>query len=481
MCKELKCYINGEWVEAGGSEIFNVINPATEECIAKLKLGGQIDVDKAVEAAKEAFKTYSLTSRDERLNILQNILNNLEKRQDDLIIALTTEMGAPTWLAKLAQAPLAVEQTKAAIEALRSFEFEKSHKLSLIKKVPIGVCGAITPWNWPAGVIMAKIAPILATGCTVVMKPSVHSPLSAQVIAEIMDESGVPKGVFNMVHGSGEVVGKMLSSHPDIACISFTGSYNGGVDVSINAAPTVKRVVQELGGKSPNIILPSPDIRQKVKDGVKSLMVNSGQSCSAPSRMLVPKADYGIVKEAILEVESEIQPGHPDSGAFIGPVANKDQYERVQKYIHTGINEDATLLIGGPGKPEGLEKGYYIKPTVFINTTPDMKIVQEEIFGPVLVIQGYDILQEAVELANNTNYGLVAYVQGDDFEEVKKIADKIEAGQIYLNDSVEHLSDYSVPFGGFKQSGNGREGGEFGFNEFLEYKTIIGYYPENKS
>jgi len=475
---DLKCYINGTFVALYEASTFNVINPATEEVIANLPLGSEKEVDMAVEAARRAFKTFQFSPKEERINLLEKFIDAYGKRVDDIAVAVTTEMGCPDWLSKEAQALAPLEQTKILLEVLKSNSFEKDYKISKVKRVPIGVCGLITPWNWPIAVTIPKIIPAIAVGCTVVWKPSVYAPLCAQVLAEIMDEINLPKGVFNMIYGRGGIVGKAISSHPDIDCVTFTGSTRAGIDIAERAAKTLKRVAQELGGKSPNIILPSADIVEKTKLAIKGLMINSGQTCSAPSRLIVQNSKMEEVKNTILEMEKEITVGSPKGDVFIGPVVNKTQYERVQGFIQSGIEEGATLLIGGPGKPDGLEVGYYVKPTIFINTTPDMKIVKEEIFGPVLVVQGYDTVEEAIELACDTKYGLAAYIQGKDLEEIKSVADRIPAGQVCFNDANFELFDPYAPFGGFKQSGNGRECGELGFDEFLEYKALIGYFAQ---
>jgi aldehyde dehydrogenase (NAD+) len=480
MVKALKNYINNEWVEPTGVEEVSVINPATEETTTTLKLGSKEDVDRATKAAKAAFEEYGYTTREERVKVLEQFLDAFEKRKGELAQAITEEMGAPKWLTQGAQTDLPFEHIKLAIENLKTYEFEIPYKLSLVKKVPIGVAGIITAWNWPVSVAITKIVPALATGCTIVYKPSEYSPLSAQILAEIFDEIDIPKGTFNMVYGTGEVVGNAISEHPDIPLVSITGSVRAGVEVAKHAAPQVKRVVQELGGKSPNILLPDSDISELVKNGIKGFMMNSAQSCSAPSRILVPKDRHEEVKQAVLDVEKEITVGTPDSNAYIGPVVNKNQYNRIQEYIQSGIEEGATVVFGGPGKPEGLEIGFYIRPTAFMDTTPDMRIVREEIFGPVIVIQEYETVEEAVKLANDTEYGLAAYVQGKDWDQVKTVANRIHAGQIYLNGPGADLLDVKVPFGGFKKSGNGREWGVTAFEDYLEYKSLIGYFPENR-
>jgi len=477
MRKHLKHLINGEWVESHGGGTFEVVNPATEEVCGLIALGDAIDVDNAVNSAREAFKTFSRTTREERVALLERIRAGLEARADEIATAITAEMGAPEWVSREAQAVLPKFHTDTAIENLKKFEFEEACGNSLARKEPIGVCGLITPWNWPAATVMTKILPALAVGCTTVLKPSEYSPFSAHIIAEILQESGVPPGVFNLVYGDGPTVGSAISGHPNVDMVSITGSVRAGIEVARNAANTVKRVVQELGGKSPNVLLPSADFAKAVPAGVKGLMLNSGQSCSAPSRMLVPNARMDEVKGIATATIAEVTIGQPSSNAFIGPVVNKNQYNRIQTFIEKGIAEGATVLVGGPGKPEGLEKGFYVKPTIFVDTTPEMTIVQEEIFGPVLVIQGYDDIEDAIVKANDTVYGLAAYFQGGDINELREVASRVSAGQVYLNGSGLDIIDFSLPFGGFKRSGNGREWGGYGFQEFLELKAYVGYTP----
>ena len=477
MSQVLRSFINGEFVILKGDKKFNCIDPSNEEVYAQLQLANEQDVDIAVEFAKKAFETYQYTKIEERLNILNSIKKNYEERQDDLINAIIKELGCPYKLAKEAQIPLGLEHLNSSISSLENYKFEIDYKKSKIKKVPIGVCGIITPWNWPIGVFMTKFLPAIATGCTIIWKPSEYSPLTSKVLSEIIGKSNLPAGVFNMLYGDGDIVGNAISKHKDIQMISFTGSKRAGVLVQKNGADNIKRIVQELGGKSPNIVLPSADVRLCTKSCIRNLMLNSGQTCTAPSRLIVENSKMEIVKESVKEVEKEITVGNPYSGAYIGPVVNKEQFKRVENYIKKGIEEGAEVVIGGLGKPDGLEKGYYVKPTVFVNTKEDMKIVKEEIFGPVLVIQGYDTIEESIELACNTEYGLAAYIQGEDTEELKKVADKIPAGQIYFNSAYrEDEIDVNLPFGGFKQSGNGREWGEFGFDEYIEYKALVGYY-----
>jgi aldehyde dehydrogenase (NAD+) len=476
MREYLKHYINGQWVNPRTStKIFETINPATESISGRIILGDENDVNAAVIAAKTAFKAFSQTTREKRLALMENILAGLIERQAALADAITEEMGAPKKLAFEAHAAVPIEQAQIAIDILKTFSFDKLLGSTLIRLSPIGVCGLITPWNWPAIVVMAKVLPALATGNTVVLKPSEYAPFSANIIAQILHDAGLPAGVFNMVYGDGKTVGEAISSHPDIQMISFTGSTRAGIAIAKNAADSVKRVHQELGGKSPNIILPSADLSTAVESGLKGLMSNSGQTCCAPSRMIVPNSRINEVKTIIEQVIDSVQPANPmNKDAFMGPVVNNIQYERIQTLIKVGIESGAKVMTGGLGRPSGMEKGYFVKPTVFTDTKPDMDIVQQEIFGPVLVIQGYDTIDEAVALANNTEYGLAAYVQGSNKDEIISIANLIPAGQIYLNSSGE-VSDFAAPFGGFKRSGNGRENGESGFEAFLESKALIGY------
>ena len=468
-------YINGKWVKPHSSETMSIINPATEESVGTLALGDTLDVEEAIGAAHKAFASFSQTTPAERLALLNQIRIAYEARLPDLAVAITMEMGAPNWVAEKAQAPLGLNHLKVAIDLMGKFEFSKSVGDSLIAMEPVGVCALITPWNWPASQAMLKIVPALAAGCTIVLKPSEFSPLSAQILAEIMEEAKVPEGVFNLIHGTGPVVGTYLSSHPKIDMVSFTGSTRAGIDIATKAAPTIKRVHQELGGKSPNIILPSADFEKAVANGVKGLMFNSGQSCSAPSRLLIPQEKMAEAKMIASEAAAKLSPGAPDTKAFIGPVVNHSQFKKIQDLIQSGIDEGATLVTGGLGRPDGLERGYYIRPTIFADTVPDMTIVNEEICGPVLVIQGYKDLEDAISLANDTPYGLAAYIQGSNPDELLAVAKQIRAGQVFLNGNGLDLNDLYAPFGGFKASGNGREWGEAGLEAFLEPKALIGY------
>jgi aldehyde dehydrogenase (NAD+) len=430
-------------------------------------------VDRAVAAARRAFITWSVTSTKERLEVLRSVLEAYQNRAGDLAAALTEEMGAPTALANGFQVGLGAGHLTKAIEVLESFAFEEQRGATLIVKEPIGVCGLITPWNWPMNQIAVKVFPALATGCTMVLKPSEKSPFTGQIFAEILDAAGIPAGVFNLVQGDGLSVGVPLSSHPDVDMISFTGSTRAGIDIARNAAPSVKRVTQELGGKGPNIILDDGDFAENVGKGVASMMGNSGQTCSAPSRMLVPSARMDEAIGVAREAASQTTVGDPNGDFVIGPVVSGGQFDKIQALIQKGIDEGATLVAGGTGRPEGLEKGFYVKPTVFANVTNDMTVAREEIFGPVLTIIGYDNVDHAIEIANDTEYGLAGYVAGADLEKARAVARRIRTGWVVINDGF----DFNCPFGGFKKSGNGREWGEFGFDEYLEIKGILGYAP----
>jgi len=473
MREYLKFYIGGQWVDPVEPKTLDVINPATEQVCGKIALGSAADVDRAVKAARKAFATWSLTSREERLDVLNRILEQYQKRIGDLGAAITEEMGAPAALANGFQVGLGVGHLNTAIEVLKSFRFEEPRGATMIVKEPVGVCGLITPWNWPMNQIAVKVFPALATGCTVVLKPSEVAPFSAQIFAEIVHAARVPAGVFNLIQGDGPGVGAALARHPDVDLISFTGSTRAGVDIAKNAAPTVKRVCQELGGKSPNIILDDAAFAKHVTAGVASMMGNSGQTCSAPSRMLVPKARMDEAIRIAREAASKVTVGDPTGNFAIGPVVSKAQFEKIQALIKKGIDERATLVIGGLGRPEGLKEGFYVRPTVFANVTNDMTIAREEIFGPVLTILGYDNLDQAVEIANDTEYGLAGFVAAADLDKARAVARKLRAGWVSINDGF----DFNAPFGGYKKSGNGREWGEFGFNEYVEIKGMLGYAP----
>ncbi|WP_024445668.1 aldehyde dehydrogenase family protein [Mycolicibacterium iranicum] len=469
----LKHYIDGQWVEPVRPNALEVDNPTTEEVSGRIALGSSADVDLAATAARRAFGTWSQSTREERLDLLQAIMGEYQKRVGDLAEAVTEEMGAPASLAAGPQVNLGLGHLATAIDVLKNFQFEEQHGSTLVVKEPIGVCGLITPWNWPINQIACKVYPALATGCTMVLKPSEVAPYSAQIFTEILDAAGVPAGVYNLVYGDGPGVGVPLSSHPDIDMVSFTGSTRAGIEVARNAAPTVKRVTQELGGKSPNIVLDDEDFAKSVTAGTSVMMMNSGQSCNAPSRMLVPNSRMDEAIAIAREVAGAVKVGDPGDKSAIGPVASKAQFDKIQGLIQKGIDEGATLVVGGTGRPEGIDKGYYVKPTVFANVTNDMTIAREEIFGPVLCILGYDDIDQAVEIGNDTDYGLAGYVSGADLDKARSVARRIRAGSVAIN----HGFDMAAPFGGYKRSGNGREWGQFAFDEYLETKAALGYAP----
>jgi len=467
-------YINGEWVDpAEGLNTCDVLNPANEEVIGKIAMGSAADVDKAVIAAKDAFDTYSQTSVEERLALLGKIVEVYQSRYDEIAETISSEMGAPLTLSKAAQAATGLGHFAQAIEILQGFEWEETKGRTLIRKEPIGVVGMITPWNWPINQISCKVAPALAAGCTMVLKPTEIAPLNAMLFAEVMHEAGVPPGVFNLVNGDGLTVGEAMSSHPGIDMMSFTGSTRAGIAVAKGSADTVKRVAQELGGKSANIILDDADFESAITGGARHCFNNSGQSCNAPTRMLVPESRQDEAKEIAKRAAETTKVGDPfseDTG--MGPVVSEIQFNKIQGLIEKGIEEGAELVVGGPGKPEGLNAGYYVRPTVFANVNNDMTIAREEIFGPVLSILPYENEEEAIQIANDTDYGLYGYVSSGDVEHAKKVANRIRAGSVAINNAS---ADFTAPFGGYKQSGNGREWGPFGFDEFLEIKAVVGY------
>jgi aldehyde dehydrogenase (NAD+) len=474
MREYVKFYIDGQWVDPVRPNPFDVENPATQQVTGKISLGSAADVDVAVHAARRAFATWSQSSREERLDLLQAILAEYQRRADDLAEAVTEEMGAPPSLAAGPQVQLGLGHLITAIDVLKNFSFEEQHGATLVVREPIGVCGLITPWNWPLNQIAVKVYPALATGCTMILKPSEVAPYSAYIFTEILDAAGVPAGVYNLVNGDGPGVGVALSSHPDIDMVSFTGSTRAGIDVAANAAPTVKRVTQELGGKSPNIVLDDAEFENSVRAGVVTMMLNTGQSCNAPSRMLVPKSRMAEAVAVVREAAEQVKVGDPDDSRAIGPLASRAQFDKVQRLIQKGIDEGATLVTGGTGRPDGLDTGYYVKPTVFADVTNDMTIAREEIFGPVLCMLGYDDIDHAIEIANDTDYGLAGYVSGADHDKARTIARRIRAGWVTIN----HAFDMNAPFGGYKGSGNGREWSEFGFHEYLETKSVLGHAPE---
>jgi aldehyde dehydrogenase (NAD+) len=473
MLEKLDFYIDGRWVPPVEARSFDVVNPATEQVYGRISLGSAADVDRAVAAAKQAFETFSQTRREDRIELLESILEVYKRRYDDVAKAIMNEMGAPWNLAKNAQAASGPQHIKAAIRTLKAFEFSERRGSTLIVREPIGVCGLITPWNWPINQIAVKVAPALAAGCTMVLKPSEIAPFDAIVFAEILDEAGVPAGVFNLVNGDGPGVGTALAQHPDIAMVSFTGSTRAGVLVAQNAAPTVKRVAQELGGKSANIILDDADFAKEIAEGAAGCFENTGQSCDAPSRMLVPRErleEAAAIAAGVAEATIVGDPTAEDTE--VGPLVSRNQWEKVQGLIQAGIDEGAKLAAGGTGLPDGLSRGWFVKPTVFSNVSNDMKIAREEIFGPVLSIIPYDDEEEAIRIANDTPYGLSGYVSSGDLERARRVAARLRTGMVHINSAS---LDSMAPFGGYKQSGNGREWGPHGMLEFLETKSIYGY------
>jgi aldehyde dehydrogenase (NAD+) len=450
--------------------VLDVENPATEAVAGRIALGSAADVDKAVKAARRAFASWSRSSIAERLDLLQTIQAEYAKRTGDLAAAVTEEMGAPASLANGPQVGLGSGHLASAIEILKTYPFEEKLGNATIRREPIGVCGFITPWNWPLNQIAVKVFPALAVGCTMVLKPSEVAPFSGQIFTEIMHAAGVPAGVYNMIHGDGPGVGSAISGHPGIDMVSFTGSTRAGIEIARNAAATIKRVSQELGGKSANVLLDDEAFAKNVGKGVNAMMNNTGQSCNAPSRMLVPGARMAEAISAAKEAAEKITVGDPTGNVRMGPLASGVQFDKVQALIQKGIDEGATLVTGGTGRPEGLDKGYYAQPTVFANVTNQMTVAREEIFGPVLSILAYDSVDAAIDIANDTDYGLAGYVAGEDAELARDVANRIRAGQVAVNGGF----DLNSPFGGYKQSGNGREWGVYGFHEFVETKAIIG-------
>ncbi len=470
----LRFYIDGEWVEPSESRIVDVINPATEKAIGRVSLGSSADVDRAVTAARAAFVTFSRSSKTERTSLLGRVIACYRDRLDELAETISLEMGSPMSLSTAAQAPMGLTQLDLAVGILNDYEFQQRRGSTLVLKEPIGVCGFITPWNWPMHQVMCKVAPALAAGCTMVLKPSEVTPLSAVILAEIMDAAGVPAGVFNLVNGDGAGVGVAISEHPGIDLVSITGSTRAGALVAKAAADSLKRVTQELGGKSANILLEDADLQEAVAHGVQKCFGNSGQSCNAPSRMFVHRSRYAEAVEIAKQVASGIavgDPGSPDTA--MGPVANSSQYDKIQALIQEGIREGADLVCGGTGRPEGLDTGYYVKPTVFANVSNDMVIAREEIFGPVLAMIPYETEEEAIALANDSEYGLSGCVYSGDREHAVAVASELRTGQVHINGAS---ADFTAPFGGYKRSGNGREWGVEGFEEFLETKALMGAY-----
>ena len=475
MREALKFYIDGQWVDPVERRTLDVINPATEQPIGKVAIGSAADVDAAVAAARRAFPAWSQTSREERMAVLEKIIAIYKERIPQLAATISSEMGAPIKLANAAQAPAGLGHLMATLRVLKGFAFEQDQRTTRVVYEPVGVCALITPWNWPLNQIACKVAPALAAGCTMVLKPSEMAPFNAVEFAEILHEAGVPAGVFNLVNGTGPDVGAPMSSHPDVDMVSFTGSTRAGIEVARAAAGTVKRVAQELGGKSANIVLPDADVGKVVGRDVFGMCMNSGQSCNAGTRIRVPNDRMAEAVQAAKAAAAKLRVGDPaDESTHMGPVVSGAQFEKIQALIEKGIAEGAKVEAGGPGRPDGLEHGYFVRPTVFSGVDNQMTIAREEIFGPVVVLMGYDSVDEAVEIANDTPYGLSGYVSGDP-EHARQVALRLRTGNVHLNGAPV---DPSAPFGGYKQSGNGREWGLQGFEEFLEVKAILGHNPK---
>ncbi|MGH9171323.1 MAG: aldehyde dehydrogenase family protein [Acidimicrobiales bacterium] len=472
MRNDKQFYIDGKWVTPLTTETLDVVNPATEETITTIAMGGPDDVDVAVSAAKAAFETFALVGREERLALLDRIIAVYSRRREELATVITEELGAPLWLTRTAQTAAGLRHFVTARAVLADFEFEEPSGGTLLVREPIGVCGLITPWNWPLNQIACKVAPALATGCTMVLKPSEVAPLNAIMLADILDEAGVPSGVFNLVNGDGANVGAPLSAHPLVDMVSFTGSTRAGIEVARAAAPTVKRVAQELGGKSANIVLDDADLEAVIARDLSVLCRNSGQSCDAPTRMLVPSSRMDEAARIAVAAAKNLVAGNPlDLTTNIGPVVSATQYSRIQRLIEKGIGEGGTLEVGGPGRPDGLGTGYYVRPTVFSHVSNEMTIAREEIFGPVLVLIGYEDDDDAVRIANDSDYGLSGYISGT-LDRARAMARRIRAGNVHINGAGP---DFNAPFGGYRQSGNGREWGALGLEEYLETKAILGY------
>ncbi|MGO9482975.1 MAG: aldehyde dehydrogenase family protein [Rhodomicrobium sp.] len=473
MADRLKFYIDGAWTAPAVRKTMPVVNPATEEPMYEVALGSAADVDKAVAAARRAFESYSTVSQEDRVALLQRIVEVYKSRMKEIAAAISDEMGAPLSLAERAQAGAGLSHLMTTLEVLKTYPFEERLGSAMLLREPVGVAGMIAPWNWPLNQIACKVAPALAAGCTMVLKPSEYTPTSALIFAEILDGAGVPKGVFNLINGLGPEVGAAMASHPGLDMISFTGSTRAGIEVAQRAAPTVKRVTQELGGKSANIVLEDADFEKAIGGGTAHCFMNSGQSCNAPTRLLVPASRMEEASTIAKAVADKTKPGDPrEAGTVIGPVVNRAQWEKIQALIERGIQEGATLVAGGPGRPAGLNKGYYVRPTVFANVTSDMTIAREEIFGPVLSIMGFKDEEDAIRIANDTPYGLAGYVSSGSIERARRVSRRIRAGNINLNGV---FNERAAPFGGYKQSGNGREWGRFGLEEYLEVKAVAGW------
>jgi len=469
----MKFYIDGKWVDPAVPTTLGVVNPATEENFARISLGSAADVDRAAAAARRAFAFYAETSVAQRLGWLNGIIDGFRARLPELARTMTLEMGSPITFATERQATVALFHFEEAVRVLTDFAFEERMGAGIVRHEPIGVCGLITPWNWPLNQVASKLAPAIATGCTVVLKPSEMAPLSAMILAEIIDASGLPPGVFNLVNGDGPTVGEAIASHPEVDMVSFTGSTGAGIRVAMLAAPTVKRVAQELGGKSANIILDDADLRASVMAGVHACYTNAGQNCQSPTRMLVHVSQREAAFDAARAAVASIRLGDPLlPETTMGPLVSQGQFDKVQRLIQAGLDEGATLVAGGLGRPAAMNHGYYVHPTVFGDVTPQMTIAREEIFGPVLSILNYESEDEAIDIANDTPFGLAGFVQSGDPERALKVARRIRAGRVYLNGAA---FDRSLPFGGYKQSGNGREFGVYGFREYLEVKAVLGY------
>ena len=466
-------YIDGKWVSPNQGRDWEAINPATEEAIATISLGSAVDVSKAVSAAKKAFESYSESSVEERKALLGRIIEVYKSRSEEIAEAISQEMGAPISLSRAAQAPAGLGHLMEIVSVLGKFKFEELKGTTLMRKEAIGVCGLITPWNWPLNQITAKVAPALAAGCAVVLKPSEMAPISAYLFAQVLDQAGVPAGVFNLVNGDGPTVGAAIAGHPDVDMVSFTGSTRAGITVALAAAPTVKRVTQELGGKAAWIVLDDADLDTAVKQCVQACFRNTGQSCNAPTRLLVPRSKMEQAIAAAKKTAEKTRVGDPFAEeTHMGPLSSKAQFEKVQRLIETGIAEGAELVAGGPGRPEGKTKGYFVKPTIFANVKNEMTIAREEIFGPVLSMIPYEKEEDAIRIANDSPYGLAGFVSSSNLDRARRVANRIRAGNVHINNA---RVDFGGCFGGYKQSGNGREWGEAGLAEFLELKAVFGY------
>ena len=473
MAGTTRFYVNGRWTDPISSERADVRDPSTGQVFAQVALANDADVDRAVQAARVAFPGYASSTRAERLDLLARIAAGYERRMPDLVAALVRELGAPLGFARDPQVCIGLAHLQAAVETLRDYEFAYSRGSTRIVREAAGVAALITPWNWPLNQIVVKVAPALATGCTMVLKPSELTPTSAAIFAEIVHEAGVPPGVFNLIHGEGPGAGRALAAHPEVDLVSFTGSTRAGIDVAMVAAPGVKRVLQELGGKSPFIVLPDADLAAAVASCCATCFANTGQSCDAPTRLLVPRARHEEAQDLARAAARAVRVGPPaDPDTTMGPLISQRQFDHVRRLIRSGIAQGAVLVEGGAGRPDGMAHGFFVSPTVFANVTPEMDVAREEIFGPVVTIMPYDSVDDAIRIANDTEYGLAAYVHGADVGQARAVAAALRAGTIYVNDPA---LDLGAPFGGYKRSGNGREYGAFGFDDFTEIKGVLGY------